>query len=125
MRMPLKSGITGEVRGQDRGFTHALDVLLLAIEADLVGHELDAGSVLADDFEDLGAPLGAFERFDEHAVVGSHGYTSGRMLTWMAPGAPRPATASIASMARVIGNVCVEITSIGTLPDAMNWIASS
>ena len=27
--------------------------------------------------------------------------------------------------ARLIGNVCVEIESIGTLPDAMNWMASS
>jgi hypothetical protein len=51
--------------------------------------------------------------------------TSGRMLTWMAPGAPVPATVSNASRARLSGNVWVAIWSMGSLPEAMNWIASS
>jgi Flp pilus assembly protein TadB len=47
------------------------------------------------------------------------------LLTWMAPGAPEPATASNASLALVSGKVCVEIWSMGSLPEAMNWMASS
>ena len=53
------------------------------------------------------------------------GLDLGRMLTWIVRPAPVPATASRASRARLSGKACVAIFSIGSLPEAMNWIASS
>ena len=51
LAVALEACVACEVGGEDRSLAHALDVLLLAVKRDLVGHLLDAGGVLGDDLD--------------------------------------------------------------------------